>query len=350
MSSHRPLIVCSRGSALALAQSNRVVADLAHLFPQRKVELKIIKTTGDKLQIASEIPSGESLPKGLFTKELEEALLSGEADIAVHSLKDLPTELPPGLICAGTPPREDVREVLLYRDIRNSRAETTPVDWSPGQRRPFYGERGVTLEKLPAGCTVATSSPRRQAQVRSLRPDLNVVPIRGNVGTRLQKLVEQPSLDATILAAAGLIRLHFDLGPKGGLRMDHRLPATVRERLTPPPDGIQGVILETEVMLPAVGQGAVGLEIRADDSETMDVCRFLNHRNTWLAVTAERAFLQAMGGGCQSPVAAYGRVVGHQLHLSAASYRGTSPRFAEGRRPVADAVKLGQELASQLCD
>lgn len=347
----RPVVVCSRGSALALAQAERVCADFRTLFPGRQFELRVIRTTGDKMQTAGLAQPGTSLPRGLFTKELETALLERTADIAVHSLKDLPTELPEGLILAATPPRADVREVLLYRDAAHpdfAPEKRPPEEWSPGRREPFYGTPRTPVEKLPRGSVVATSSPRRAAQLRSARPDLEVVPIRGNLGTRLSKLHDSPALDATLLAAAGLVRLNFDVGPRGELRIDPRLPAAVRGGLTPPPPGLLATILEPSQMLPAVGQGALALETRADDAEIAALCAVLNHGNTFQAVTAERAFLSAMGGGCQAPVAAYARVIGHQLELTAASYHHDPPRHAAARRPVREAVALGEDLAAKL--
>lgn len=347
----RPILVCSRGSALALAQAERVCADFRSLFPGRTFELRVIRTTGDKLQTASPAESGAALPRGLFTKELEMALLDRTADIAVHSLKDLPTELPPGLVLAATPPRADVREVLLYRNAAHpdfDPGKRPPAEWGPGRREPFYGARRTAVANLPRGAVVATSSPRRAAQLRSVRPDLEVVPIRGNIGTRLCKIHDLPGLDAIILAAAGLVRLNFDVGPRGDLRLDPRLPAPVRAGLTPPPAGLLAMILEPEQMLPAVGQGALALETRADDPEIAPLCAAMNHLNTFQAITAERAFLAAMGGGCQAPVAAYARVIGHQVELTAASYHQDPPRHAAARRPVRDAVRLGEDLARRL--
>lgn len=343
----RPFILCTRGSALALAQANTVLADLRHLWPDRQFELNIIKTTGDKLQAAALGQPGETLPKGLFTKELEVALLAKEADLAVHSLKDLPTELPDGLQLTATPARADVRDVLLFREAAfagyAARRSAPAAD-----RTPYFGSAHAGLEALPPNAIVATSSTRRAAQIRAARPDVQVVEIRGNVDTRLRKLTEDDSFDATVLAAAGLVRLQFFIGPKGDLRLDPRLPPEQLAGFKAPPAGVMATILEPEEMLPAVGQGAVGLETRSDDAEVNSVVGSLNHRNTFVAVTAERAFLRGMGGGCQSPVAAYARVLGHQVDLRVASYRDAEPRRAEGRRPVAEAAKLGERLAEQL--
>ena len=183
-------------------------------MPQKRFELKIIKTTGDHLQTASMANPGSApdLPKGLFTKELEVALLNDEADLAVHSLKDLPTELPPGLELASVLKRADVRDVLLFRSDRAvaeklKQTAKTQSEWRPGQKIMRGFRKTLTLGKLPQNAVIATSSTRRGAQLKALRPDLEIVPIRGNVGTRLRKLWEQPELDATVLAAAGLDRL-----------------------------------------------------------------------------------------------------------------------------------------------
>src|SRR5688572_22815884 len=192
-----PIFIATRGSALALAQSNMMKAACERAMPGRAFELKIIKTTGDKLQTASitKLPA-EGSTKGLFTKELEIALLAGEADLAVHSLKDLPTELPEGLILGATPPREDVRDVLIVR--ANSSATAA-----------------APLRTIERDITIATSSTRRAAQIQALRPDIQTTPIRGNVGTRIKKLLAQPELGGTVLAAAGLNRLQLKIAPDG---------------------------------------------------------------------------------------------------------------------------------------
>src|SRR5437867_2904844 len=186
-----PLVIATRGSALALAQANTIRAQCRAALPGTDPEIKIIKTTGDKLQTAS-LASLE-LPKGLFTKELEMALLNGQADLAVHSLKDLPTDLPAGLMLGATTRRADARDALIYRN-----AEFLGSQTADPAKRGFNPH--LTIAALPAGATVATSSVRRSAQLRERRPDLNVVPIRGNVPTRLKKLVEQHEIDAIILA------------------------------------------------------------------------------------------------------------------------------------------------------
>jgi hydroxymethylbilane synthase len=252
----------TRGSPLALAQAREVQARLeaAHGAPQRTspgpslaLETCAIRTTGDRIQ---DRPLAEAGGKGLFTKEIEEALLAGAVDLAVHSMKDMPTELPPGLTLAAFLPREDVRDALI-------------------------SDKAASLADLPAGAVVATSSLRRQAQVRHLRPDLKVVPMRGNVETRLRKLAEGAA-DATLLALAGLNRL--------GLADRAAGPVPV------------------EAMLPAVAQGAIGVEIRADDIQMAQLLAPLNHEPTALAVTAERAFLARLEGSCRMPIAALGEL------------------------------------------
>ena len=203
------------------------------------------------------------------------------------------------------------------------------------------------LAGLPEGGTVATSSPRRSAQLRAARPDLRVEPIRGNVGTRLQKLASDPQYDALLLAAAGLGRLGWFVAPKSRLTLDPRLPRGHSH--TPPPPGLLATVLDEALLLPAVGQGALALEASAQARPLVRaVAAAMNHVNTFAAVTAERAFLRAMGGGCQSPVAAYARVVGHQLWLRAISFQASPVRRGELRLPVAQAVELGEQLAAQL--
>jgi hydroxymethylbilane synthase len=324
----QPILIATRGSALALAQANAVLAQCRAAFPTLTFELKIIKTTGDKLQTASLAQEGKNLPKGLFTKELEVALLKHRADLAVHSLKDLPTELPAGLSLGAVGKRADVRDVLIYRDARFLGAAGADA------RRGF--KAGLAVPELPGGAVVATSSTRRKAQLLTLNPGLKVPDIRGNVATRLQKVADRAELDATILALAGMSRLNFRVSPEGRLEGDAV------------PDGLLAVILETEVMLPCVGQGAVGIEVRAEDEGVAAICEKLNHFNTRQCVVAERAFLAAMGGGCQSPVAAYAEVEGSQLRMRALSFAAGPMRRAEARRPLAEAAELGQQLAAVL--
>jgi|CZKM01.1.fsa_nt_gi hydroxymethylbilane synthase len=339
MPSDKPIAIATRGSALALAQANQILAQCRAAFPKLSFELKIVKTTGDKLQTASLAQEGTSLPKGLFTKELEVALLKHRADLAVHSLKDLPTELPAGLTLGAVGKRADVRDVLIYRDaasLRAAEANKDAAEWSPGQsaRRGF--KPGLAVPDLPAGAVVATSSTRRKAQLLTLNPGLKVPDIRGNLLTRLQKVAERAELDATVLALAGLTRLNFHITPAGRLEGDAV------------PDGLLATILDTDVMLPCVGQGAVGIEVREGDERIATICEGLNHFNTRQCVLAERAFLAAMGGGCQSPVAAYAEVVGRRIEMRALSFASGPLRRAQAKRPIKEAAELGQQLAAKL--
>jgi hydroxymethylbilane synthase len=285
----------TRGSALALAQSNWVAARITTQHPGCRVELVIIKTTGDKLH---DIPLAQVGGKGLFIKEIEEALLSGQVDLAVHSLKDMPAEVPDGLMLGAVPPREDHRDA-------------------------FISSRYQSLAEIPAGGRVGTGSLRRRVQLLHSRPDLEVVPIRGNVDTRLKKM-ETLGLDALILAAAGLNRL--------GLA--HLYQCCVSEA----------------DMLPAVSQGALGLEIRTADHDLRELLTFLNDPPTRLAVTAERAFLARLEGGCVVPVAALGRVQADALHLEAliSDLQGQRLLRETATAPVTDALRLGSSMADSL--
>ncbi len=318
MPAPQPIRIATRGSALALAQANSVLAQCRVAFPELDFELKIIKTTGDKL-VAASLASPE-LPKGLFTKELETALLSGEADLAVHSLKDLPTSLPAGLKLGAVGRRADVRDVLVCR------ASAIP----PASRaRP-------TLDDLPKGATVATSSTRRSAQLLERRPNLKVVPIRGNVGTRLKKVATQADLQAIVLAAAGLARLNIGIQPDGRLAGEG-VPA-----------GLSAAYLAPEEMLPCVGQAALGIEVRDGDERVARVCAALDHHDTHQCVLAERAFLEAMGGGCHLAVAAYAEIQGQLMRLRGVSFLSGTARRGEARRPVTEACELGRQLAAEL--
>ena len=339
----KPIIICTRGSALALAQSNMIAAMCRAAFPKLRFELKIIKTTGDKLQKASMAKKGdhaESLPKGLFTKELEVALVKSQADIAVHSLKDLPTDLPAGLLLAATPKREDVRDVLIYRSAEFLANQLSTInyqqDWSPGQAQLRGFKPHVKLADLPKGATIATSSTRRKMSLLAVRPDLKIVEIRGNVATRMQKVAERPELDATVLALAGMTRLNFKINSDGTISGDAV------------PDGMLATVLGLDEMLPCVGQGAIGIEIRADDERIAKICERLNHFNTFHAVTAERAFLRGMGGGCQSPVGAYAEITGPNISLRAISFRDEKVKHGAGKRPIAEAAQLGEQIAMEL--
>ena len=251
----------SRGSPLALAQSRGVAAALEAAHPGLRVDLEVIRTSGDRIQ---DVPLANVGGKGLFVKEIEEALLQGQIEVAVHSMKDLPALLPPGLALGAITAREEGGDVLVAREAR-------------------------TLDELPPGARVGTSSLRRQAQLLHRRPDLCMVPLRGNVDTRLRRLTDG-TLDAIVVAAAGLKRL--------GVRPPNAIP------------------LPLEVSLPAPGQGALGLEIREADRATAAVVAVLEDRTSRIAVTAERAFLRRLGGSCNVPIAAYGTVRGDLLTLT----------------------------------
>lgn len=332
----KPIIIGTRGSALALAQATMVSAQCRATFPKLTFELKIIKTTGDKLQTAS-MAQGD-LPKGLFTKELEVALVKQRVDLCVHSLKDLPTELPPGLKLGAVCKRVDVRDVLVYRDaeyLKQAKANTRSAEWTPGQdeRRGFSPK--LQAKDFPRGATIATSSTRRRAQLLGMRPDLKVIEIRGNVATRLLKVSERAEMDATILAFAGLTRLNFEIKPDGRLVGDAV------------PDGLFASLMDVDTMLPCVGQAAIGIEIREQDERIEAICARLNHFNSFQCVTAERAFLSAMGGGCQAPVAAFAEPVGEQIHMRAVSFMNGYKR-TEGKRSIKEAAELGEDIAAQL--
>ena len=320
----RTIYIATRGSALALAQSNTVLAQCRANFPDRQFELKIIKTTGDKLQTINLTNPNQAVTKGLFTKELEVAMLNGDADFAVHSLKDLPTELPEGLYLSGVSEREDVRDVLIYRS-----PSIASID-----RRGYLAHSRV--QDFDAGSTIATSSTRRQAQVLAIRPELKTVPIRGNVGTRLQKLIDNPQLDGIILALAGLKRLGYRVELDGSLS-GKDVPA-----------GLLATILPVEQMLPCVGQAALGYESRIGDQEIDAIVARLNDLDTLHCVTAERAFLRGMGGGCLSPVAAYGDIPNGQLRLRAVSFRDGTVRRTEQVSAPAEAAGLGRRVADEL--
>jgi hydroxymethylbilane synthase len=287
------IIIGSRGSQLALWQSNWVKDRLADAGLE--VEIKVIKTTGDKLQ---DVPLAQSGTKGLFIKEIEEALADGTVDVAVHSMKDLPTDQPAGLVIAAVPEREDARDVLISNN----------------------GQRFVDL---PAGARVGTSSARRQAQLRSLRGDLGLVPLRGNLDTRLKKL-DRGDCDALVLAAAGVHRLGFQ--------------ARITEYFSP------------DAMCPAVGQGALAIEIRQGDERTERAVRPLDHVPTHQAVRAERALLRHLGGGCQVPIAAHAVATGGQLNLVGlvASLDGSLVKRAAAAGTIEDPEGLGVRVATHL--
>jgi len=287
----------TRGSPLALAQANMVRAALAraHGVAEDAIEITVIRTTGDTIQ---DRPLSDVGGKGLFTKEIEQALIDGTVDLAVHSAKDMLTVLPAGLVLAACLPREDARDVLVSRAAKS-------------------------IAELPQGATVGTASLRRQAQLKMLRPDLAVVPLRGNVETRLKKIAEGVA-DATILALAGLKRLGLERAAVA--------------------------VLEPDAFLPAVGQGAIGLETRANDDKTRQLIAPINDPATLIAVTAERAFLAVLDGSCKTPIAGHARIAGAAL-----SFRGLiakpdgSKSFVAAREgAVIDAVAIGADAGREL--
>jgi len=285
------LVIASRGSQLALWQARWVQAQLTAAGYECRIE--IIKTTGDKI---TDVPLAKVGTKGLFTKEIEEALLDGRADLAVHSLKDLPTELPAGLVLAAVPEREDPRDAVI----------------------------GKPLAELPQGARVGTSSLRRSAQLRKLRPDLVIESVRGNLDTRLRKL-DEGQYDAILLAAAGLKRLGW------GDRIAEILPA--------------------DVMCSAVGQGALAIETRGSGAG-FDACSALDHAASHAAVMAERGVLGSLGGGCQVPIGAYATVDGGTIRLLGvvASPDGSEIIRAESSGPADEAEALGQRLGATLLE
>lgn len=293
----RCLRIGTRGSLLALTQSEFIKRSLEALWPDLTVELKIIKTTGDRIQ---DVPLAKVGGKGLFVKEIEDALLTGEVDLAVHSMKDVPAELPQGLEIGVAPEREDPRDVLISR-------------------------RGRILADLPEGAVVGSSSLRRAAQVKRMRPDLVVETLRGNLDTRLKKL-ENGLYDAIILAAAGLHRMGW------------------QERITS--------YFDPAEFLPAIGQGALGLEFRSDDDTIRKAVVPLHHADTATAVEAERAFLQTLEGGCQVPIAGHATVSADRVTLNGlvASLDGQEVFSKQGTAPRTEAADLGRRIAAELLD
>lgn len=289
------LIIGSRGSMLALWQSNWIKAKLEESHPGLNVSIEIIKTTGDKLTEASLVKIGG---KGVFTKEIEEALLAGEVDVAVHSGKDLPTWLPAGLMLAGCLEREDVRDVFLSRKAKNPR-------------------------DLAHGARVGTASLRRQAMMKRLRPDLHVENFRGNVETRLRKL-DDGIVDATLLALAGLRRLGYaDLAT---------------------------CILPVEEFPPAVAQGAIALECREGDARTHALLGAITHADTSLAIDVERAFLAALEGSCRTPIAGHAQIVAGRVRFRGLILRPDGSEVHETTREgaLAEAVALGADAGEEL--
>jgi hydroxymethylbilane synthase len=297
------LRIGTRGSRLALWQAN-YVAELLAKPHGMETELVTIRTSGDHLQSASNAQFTQAMAaqgtKGIFIKEIEDALLAHTIDLAVHSMKDVPTETPTGLAFPAITRREDPRDCLISREAR-------------------------TLKSLPAGARVGTGSLRRQAQLRHHRPDLDVVDLRGNVETRIRKL-EAGEFDAIVLAVAGVARLG------------------AKDKVTQ--------ILDEDVMLPAVGQGALGIETRADDRRIAHLVAGLDDGESRACVTAERALLHALQGGCQVPLGAWGRIRNGELHLEAAVFSAAgseSVRFDEAGSPD-EAAAIGVRLAQVLVE
>jgi hydroxymethylbilane synthase len=271
----------TRGSKLALWQAEWVKAELQKVTPGLQIDLIKIKTTGDRIL---DVPLANIGGKGLFVKEIEEALLRGDADLAVHSMKDVPTDFPTGLHLAAICKREDPRDALLVRQKAEGRKQSnSPLP--PFTKRGRRGINNSLLYDLPRGATVGTSSLRRSCQLLHRRPDLKVVQLRGNLDTRIRKLNEG-QFDAVILAVAGIKRLGLS------------------KRITE--------ILSPEISLPAIGQGAIGIECRVEDELINTIVNLLNHTETAICVRAERAFLKRLGGGCQVPIAAYARITRRQ--------------------------------------
>nr|WP_261368079.1 hydroxymethylbilane synthase [Pseudosulfitobacter koreense] len=293
----RPLKIGTRGSPLAMAQAYETRQRLAAAFdlPQEAFEIVVIKVTGDLIQ---DRPLKEIGGKGLFTREIEQDLSSAKIDIAVHSMKDMPTEQPPGLLLDTYLPREDVRDA-------------------------FVSPTHSTIADLPLGATVGTSSLRRRAQLLHRRPDLNVVEFRGNVQTRLRKL-DDGVAEATFLAAAGLNRLNMTDVPAAPIDPDE--------------------------MLPAIAQGAIGIERRADDAATARLLAAIHDNPTGQRLAAERAFLATLDGSCETPIAGLALLDGDTLHLRGEVLRPDGSEAIKGSRsgPIATGADMGRDLAQEL--
>jgi len=344
------LVAVTRGSALALAQTDEVLAACRKKFPRLRFERKVVRTTGDKLQKASLSGGKTKLPKGLFTKELEAELIRRRADFAVHSLKDLPVDLPPGLCLAAVPKRRDPRDALICRSRKGAaRLQETLVSQGRPAERVFGIDGPPSLQALPEGARVGTSSERRRWQLTALRPDLRVAPLRGNVPTRLEKLLADPKWDAVLLALAGLERLGYEIDAEGALalwtsRLDAPGGGLAPERL----EDYAAAPIPIDQMLPAVGQAALGLEIRSGDGRVEAVCKTLDHYLSRRRVEAERAFLRAVGGGCHSPIAAFAEAQGERLLLRAAVWTGSEIVRAERLVSLAGAEAEAEALAAEM--
>ena len=287
----------TRGSKLALTQANFVAEKIKKIMPETDIEISVIKTSGDIMQDISLLKIGG---KGVFVKEIEDALLSNTIDLAVHSMKDVPTEIPAGLEFAAILQREDARDILASRDNRK-------------------------IEQMPKGARIGTGSLRRSVQVLDILPDAVIVPLRGNLDTRLRK-IETENLAGIIVAAAGMKRM--------GLI----------QRITQ--------FLPVELMLPAVGQGALGLEVRTGDNELKKILAKINHAPTNTEIAAERAFLRCLGGGCRLPIAALGKLEGDKLSLEGlvASPQGSGIIRDKVKGTVFEAEELGKKLAEMILE
>jgi hydroxymethylbilane synthase len=289
------IVIGSRGSQLALWQANWVKAELERLHSNVDINIRVITTSGDKIQ---DVPLAKIGGKGLFVKEIEEALLAKEVDLAVHSMKDVPMEIPAELVVSVITKRESPLDALISKN----------------------GER---LVNLPQGASIGTSSLRRSSQLLKYRADFKIYPLRGNVDTRLRK-VKTGNYDAIILASAGLNRLGWT--------------SHITEEIS------------EEILLPAMGQGALGIETRLEDTKTYDFISPLNHKQTNYAVTAERALVGRLDGGCQVPIGAYAKIENNLISLKGlvASLDGETIYTSENTGPVDDAINIGQELGSRL--
>lgn len=309
------LVIGSRGSRLALWQAEHVKHLLTSRYPSLLIDIKMITTSGDKLK---DDPLSIIGGKGVFTKEIEEALLSGAIDLAVHSLKDLPSTLPKGLIIGAVPEREDSRDAIIFRSGAFSSGESVVTNSADSDR-----QLGSVIIKIPQLAVVGTSSPRRAAQLKHLRPDLVIKELRGNVDTRLRRL-DSGLYKVIILAAAGLKRLNF------GDRINFAVPV--------------------DEMIPAVGQGALAIEIRESDDQIRKLIAPLNHSLTHAAIVAERAALRVLGGGCQLPIAAHAQIIGERLKIEGmvATPLGDKLIRAECEGSITQPEDVGEMLAQKL--
>jgi len=295
--SKQKIRIGTRGSVLARTQTDTIVTALQNLYPELIIQITILKTSGDAQQ---NVPFNQVGTKGMFVKEIEQALLEGEIDLGVHSLKDMPSELPEGLHIACIPKREDPRDALV-------------------------SSSGLPLAMLPIHAVIGTSSLRRKSQIKAFRPDLVVQELRGNLDTRLSKL-EQGDYSAIVLAVAGLNRLGLSQ------KITEHLPVNL--------------------CLPAVGQGALALETRIDDKKTASLLAPLHHSETAIAVSAERAFLRRLEAGCSVPAGAYAQIVNEELYITGilADVDGSIVRKAQEEGSIHDSEKLGTRLAERLLE